>query len=77
MWILLLNISNLVSAESYLNDALVSYQSVYGPSHKQTLETQDELAKVMLKTDRKTVSRLNFHRPLFNIWQHSTRPSAT
>lgn len=40
------------SAESYLNECLATYQSTYGPEHEKTLEVQDELARLMIRTER-------------------------
>jgi len=40
------------SAESYLNQALASYESLYGCGHAKTLEVKDELARLMIRTDR-------------------------
>ena len=40
------------SAESYLNECLATYQSVYGPSHEKTIDVQDDLARLMVRTDR-------------------------
>ena len=45
-----------VSAESYLNECLSSCTTVYGPSHKKTLEVQDELARLQIRTERENVS---------------------
>ena len=49
-----------VSAESYLNECLSSCTTVYGPSHKKTLEVQDELARLQIRTQRENVSFLCF-----------------
>ena len=43
------------SAESYLNECLAIYQSQYGPHHKKTLDIQDDLARLMVRTDRAEV----------------------
>ena len=43
------------SAESYLNECLAVYQVVYGPNHQKTLDIQDELARLMVRTDRAEV----------------------
>ncbi|ELT89607.1 hypothetical protein CAPTEDRAFT_190411 [Capitella teleta] len=40
------------SAESYLNDALMIYQASHGPHHMKTIEIQDELARLMIRTER-------------------------
>ncbi|XP_013406257.1 tetratricopeptide repeat protein 23-like [Lingula anatina] len=40
------------SAESYLNESLAAYQSMYGPEHVQTLAVQDDLARLMIRTER-------------------------
>ncbi|XP_064646787.1 tetratricopeptide repeat protein 23-like [Lineus longissimus] len=40
------------SAESYMNEALITYQVAYGPNHAKTVEAEDELAKLMVRTDR-------------------------
>ena len=53
----------LVSAESYINDALATYQSVHGPEHQKTLELQDDLAKIMIRTERHSVCMLG-HRTI-------------
>lgn len=45
-----------VSAESYFNECLAIYKSTLGPSHAKTLRVQDELAKLMIRTDRNSVS---------------------
>ncbi|XP_053390845.1 tetratricopeptide repeat protein 23-like [Mercenaria mercenaria] len=42
------------SAESYLNECLSSCTTVYGPDHKKTLEVQDELARLLIRTERET-----------------------
>ena len=44
------------SAESYLNECLSSCTTVYGPGHKKTLEVQDELARLLVRTMRESVS---------------------
>ncbi len=44
------------SAESYLNECLAVYQVVHGPNHQKTIDIQDELAKIMIRTDRQDVS---------------------
>ena len=44
--------SIIASAESYLNECLASYQSIHGPNHEKTLKCQDELARLMIRTDR-------------------------
>ncbi|XP_074649987.1 tetratricopeptide repeat protein 23-like [Tubulanus polymorphus] len=44
------------SAESYLNECLAMYQLHYGPNHEKTIGIHDELAKLMIRTDRKTDS---------------------
>ena len=44
------------SAESYLNECLAVFQTVYGPHHQKTIEIQDELARLMIRTDRAEVS---------------------
>lgn len=41
-----------ISAESYLNECLATYQIVYGPCHQKTLDIQDELARLMVRLDR-------------------------
>lgn len=40
------------SAESYLNECLSSCTTVYGPDHQKTLEVQDELARLLIRTER-------------------------
>ncbi|CAH1790174.1 unnamed protein product [Owenia fusiformis] len=40
------------SAESYLNECLVTYQRVHGPYHQTTLDIQDDLARLMVRTGR-------------------------
>lgn len=40
------------SAESYLNQALSTYEGLYGSGHAKTLEVKDELARLMIRTDR-------------------------
>jgi len=47
-----------VSAESYLNQALATYESLYGADHTKTLEGKDELARLMIRTDRIEVGSL-------------------
>ncbi|XP_052785685.1 tetratricopeptide repeat protein 23-like [Mya arenaria] len=42
------------SAESYLNECLGSCTAVYGPDHKKTLEVHDELARLLVRSDRQT-----------------------
>ena len=44
------------SAESYLNQALSTYEGLYGSGHAKTLEVKDELARLMIRTDRVEVS---------------------
>ncbi|CAC5423678.1 unnamed protein product [Mytilus coruscus] len=39
-------------AEKYLNECLVTCQTGYGPQHKKTIEIQDELARLLIRTDR-------------------------
>ena len=46
------------SAESYLNQALATYETLYGADHTKTLEGKDELARLMIRTDRIEVSSL-------------------
>ena len=45
----------LASAESYLNECLGIYQAVHGPHHIDTIETEDELARLMIGMDRQEV----------------------
>jgi len=45
-------VSKTGSAESYLNQALVTYDKLYGSGHAKTLEVKDELARLMIRTDR-------------------------
>ena len=45
------------SAESYLNECLAVYQVVHGPNHQKTLDIQDELARLMVRTDRAEVNK--------------------
>ncbi|KAL4216790.1 TeTratriCopeptide repeat [Mactra antiquata] len=40
------------SAESYLNECLSSCTTVYGPDNKKTLEVQDELIRLLIRTER-------------------------
>ena len=40
------------SAEVYLNQALNIYESHYGSSNVKVLEIKDELARLMIRTDR-------------------------
>lgn len=40
------------SAETYLNECLSGCLSVHGPHHKKTLEVQDELCRLYIRTDR-------------------------
>ena len=42
----------LASAESYLNEATAVYQSNFGPNHEKTIRCQDELVRLMIRTDR-------------------------
>lgn len=39
-------------SEKYLNECLVTCQTAYGPQHKKTIEIQDELARLLIRTDR-------------------------
>lgn len=39
-------------SEKYLNECLVTCQTGYGPQHKKTIEVQDELARLLIRTDR-------------------------
>ncbi|XP_077987971.1 tetratricopeptide repeat protein 23-like [Glandiceps talaboti] len=41
-----------VSAERYLDESLGIYQVVHGPHHGKTIEVQDDLCKLLLRTDR-------------------------
>lgn len=41
-----------VSAESYMNECLVSCTNTYGPEHPKTLSVQDELARILIQTNR-------------------------
>ena len=45
------------SAESYLNECLAVYTVQHGPNHQKTIDIQDELAKIMIRTDRASVSK--------------------
>lgn len=47
------------SAESYFNQALSTYESLYGSSHEKSLEITDELSRLMIRTDRVQVSFIN------------------
>lgn len=49
------------SAESYLNQALATYESLYGTRHAKTLEVKDELARLMIRTERIEVGVLCLH----------------
>ncbi|XP_041364626.1 tetratricopeptide repeat protein 23-like [Gigantopelta aegis] len=40
------------SAESYLNECLGNCTAVYGPHHAKTLEVNDELARLLIRTNR-------------------------
>ncbi|KAK7497857.1 hypothetical protein BaRGS_00010991 [Batillaria attramentaria] len=40
------------SAESYLNECLVSCTTIHGPHHPRSLMVQDELARLLIRTDR-------------------------
>ena len=40
------------SAESYFNQSLSIYESLYGSSHDKVLEIKDELSRLMIRTDR-------------------------
>ncbi|CAG5116692.1 unnamed protein product [Candidula unifasciata] len=40
------------SAMSYLEESLNTCTTIYGPSHSKTLEVQDHLVKVMIRTDK-------------------------
>ena len=42
-------------SEKYLNECLVTCQTGYGPQHKKTIEVQDELARLLIRTDRQEV----------------------
>lgn len=44
------------SAESYLNECLITYQGKYGPNSEKTLRVQDELARLMVRSDRQPES---------------------
>lgn len=44
-----------VSSESYLNECLLTYQTNFGDIHEKTIQVQDDLVKLMLRTDRKEV----------------------
>ena len=46
------------SAESYLNQALATYERLHGADHTKTLEGKDELARLMIRTDRVEVRSL-------------------
>ena len=46
------------SAESYLNQALAMYERLHGADHTKTLEGKDELARLMIRTDRVEVRSL-------------------
>ena len=43
------------SAESYLNECLATYQAVHGPHHEKTLAIHDEVARLLIRTDRQEV----------------------
>ena len=40
------------SAEIYLNQALTAYESHYGSGNEKVLEIKDELARLLIRTDR-------------------------
>ncbi|CAD5120380.1 DgyrCDS8952 [Dimorphilus gyrociliatus] len=42
-----------ISSESYLNECLLTYQTNLGDIHEKTIQVQDDLVKLMLRTDRK------------------------
>lgn len=46
------NIIFTASAESYLNECLATYQSLHGPNHEKTIQCQDELSRLMIRTER-------------------------
>ncbi|ESO90959.1 hypothetical protein LOTGIDRAFT_233473 [Lottia gigantea] len=54
------------SAKSYLEECLVNCTTVYGPHHAKTLEVQDELARLLIRTDR--------HDEAMNILKSSINP---
>ncbi|XP_070536076.1 tetratricopeptide repeat protein 23-like [Ptychodera flava] len=41
-----------ISAERYLDDSVGIYQVLHGPHHAKTIEVQDDLCKLLLRTDR-------------------------
>ncbi|KAK2181197.1 hypothetical protein NP493_407g05026 [Ridgeia piscesae] len=46
----------LLQAESYLNECLTTYQVKCGPNSEKTLRVQDELARLMVRSDRQPES---------------------
>ncbi len=40
------------SAESYLNDCLTIYQGVFGDQHEKSIQIKNEIARLMIRTDR-------------------------
>lgn len=47
---------SLAAAEQYLEESLGILQVLHGPHHPKTLAIQDDLCKLMLRTDRSDVS---------------------
>ncbi|KAK3094663.1 hypothetical protein FSP39_004664 [Pinctada imbricata] len=51
------------AAEKYLNECLASCQTLHGPHHPKTLQVQDELARLYIRTDR-SQDALSLLRPM-------------
>ena len=45
------------SAESYLNECYANCSAIHGPHHPRSLMVQDELARLLIRTDRHEVLR--------------------
>ena len=45
-------------AEGYLNDCLSTFQRIRGPRSVKTIQLQEELCRLMLRTDRYKVLRM-------------------
>jgi hypothetical protein len=48
-------------SEKYLNECLVTCQTGYGPQHKKTIEVQDELARLLIRTTTLTITVYKSH----------------
>ena len=56
------------SAETYLKEALQTYEDHYGNCHEKTIDARDELARLLIRTERLEVQSID---TLGAIWRFS------